>query len=139
MGARSAVTVFPQRILRASTAFSVSGSGRRRPRIEKKNHLAFIRKLPCIVCLTRRCVEAAHVRLGGPLYGKRQAGLSEKPDDQWSLPLCMKHHDEQHSMNEAAFWNALAIDPLQLALALFDATGDEERAEQIIHAHRGDR
>lgn len=42
-------------------------------------------------------------------------------------------------MNEAAFWNALAIDPLQLALALFDATGDEERAEQIIHAHRGDR
>ncbi len=48
----------------------------------------------------------------------------------------MKHHDEQHSMSEADFWMALNIDPLALSLALFNATGDEERAEQIIRAHR---
>jgi hypothetical protein len=46
------------------------------------------------------------------------------------------HHTEQHSMNEAEFWSALAMDPLQLSLSLFDSTGDEERAEQIIRSHR---
>jgi hypothetical protein len=127
---------FPQRIVPPSTAFSLGGSGRRRPRIEDRNHLAFIRSLPCVVCGTRRNVEAAHVRLGSPLYGKRQAGMAEKPSDNFSLPLCPPHHDEQHAMNEADFWSALAVDPLKLALALFDATGDSERAEAIIHSHR---
>lgn len=129
--------IFPQRILRPSTAFSVAGSRRKHPRIENKNHLSFIRKLPCVVCGTRRHVEAAHVRMGNPLYGKPPAGMAEKPDDKWAVPLCPPHHDEQHSMNEAQFWVALAVDPLQLALALFNSTGDEERAEQIVRSHRG--
>jgi hypothetical protein len=125
----------PQRITPPPTAFSIGGS-RKRPRIENRNHLAFIRKLPCVVCGTRRNIEAAHVRMGNPLYGKRPAGMAEKSSDHYVTPLCAAHHDEQHSMNEAAFWMALAIDPLCLALALFDSTGDEERAEQIIRAHR---
>jgi hypothetical protein len=126
---------FPQRILRPSTAFSTGGN-RKRPRIEEPKHLAFIRKLPCVACGTRRNIEAAHIRMGSILHGKRQAGLQEKPDDKWSWPACPRHHDEQHSMNEAAFWSALAIDPFLLALLLHDATGDEERAEGIIRAHR---
>jgi len=126
-----------QRIVRPSSAFSLGGSGRKRPRIENKNHLAFIRMLPCVCCGTRRNVEAAHVRMGDPLYGKRQSGMAEKPDDKFSVPLCAKHHTEQHSMNEADFWMALNMDPLCLSLALFDATSDEERAEQIIRSHRG--
>jgi hypothetical protein len=125
----------PQRIVPPSTAFSIGGA-RRRPRIEDRKHLDFIRGLPCVVCLTRRNIEAAHVRMGDPLYGKRQAGMAEKSDDKFSTPLCRRHHDEQHAMNEAAFWKALDIDPLKLCLALFDATGDEERAEQIIRSHR---
>lgn len=124
-----------QRIVRPLTAFSVRGS-RKRPRIENKNHLSFIRSLPCAVCGTRRNVEAAHVRMGNPLYGKPAAGMGEKPDDKFSLALCRRHHDEQHSMNEADFWMALDLDPLRLALALFDSTGDQERAEQIIRSHR---
>jgi len=128
----------PQRIVPQPTAFSAI-SIRKRPRIENRNHLAFIRKLPCVVCLTRRNVEAAHVRMGNPLYGKRQAGMGEKPNDAFTLPLCAAHHDEQHSMNEAAFWMELSIDPLQLALSLFGSSGDEESAEQIIRVHRGDR
>jgi hypothetical protein len=104
--------------------------------VKNRNHLAFIRKLPCVVCGTRRTVEAAHVRMGNPLYGKQPAGMQQKSDDRFTTPLCGRHHDEQHSMNEGDFWNALDIDPLMLALALFDATGDEERAEAIIRAHR---
>jgi hypothetical protein len=130
--------IFPQRILRPSTAFSVAGSRRKHPRVENRNHLSFIRRLPCIVCGTRVRIEAAHIRMGNPLYGKPQAGMGEKPSDQFVLPLCMRHHDEQHAMNEAQFWMALAIDPLRLALALFDSTADEERAEQIIRSHRGE-
>lgn len=37
---------------------------------------------------------------------------------------------------EIDFWSALAIDPLRLSLALFDASGDDERADQIILSHR---
>jgi hypothetical protein len=125
-----------QRIVRPETAFSLSSSRRKRPRIENKNHLAFIRSLPCVVCGTRRNVEAAHVRMGNPLYGKSQAGMQEKSDDRWTVSLCPRHHDEQHGMNEADFWMALDIDPLRLGLALFDSTGDQERAESIIRSHR---
>jgi hypothetical protein len=128
-------STFPQRITPPSTAFSIGGS-KRRPRIEDRNHLAFIRRLPCVCCGTRRNVEAAHIRMGSALYGKRPAGMGEKSSDRFTVSLCARHHDEQHSMNEAAFWSALGIDPLQLALALFDSTGDEERAEQIIKSHR---
>ncbi len=125
-----------QRIVRPDTAFSIGGRAKH-PRIENKNHLAFIRMLPCVACGIRKNVEAAHVRMGNPLYGKRPAGMAEKPDDKFCVPLCAKHHDEQHGMNEAQFWMALNIDPLALGLALFDSTGDEERAEAIIRAHRG--
>lgn len=125
----------PQRIVRSSTAFTLTSSRRRHPRVENRNHLAFIRKLPCVVCWTRRNVEAAHVKMGNPLFGKESGG-SLRPNDSFVLPLCPAHHDEQHAMNEGEFWKLLEIDPLALALALSDSTGDEERAEQIIRAHR---
>jgi hypothetical protein len=73
--------------------------------------------------------------MGNPLFGKESGG-SLRPNDTFVLPLCGTHHDEQHSMNEGEFWKLLEIDPLTLALALSDSTGDEERAEQIIRAHR---
>lgn len=128
----------PQRIVPPSSAFSLTSTRLKHPRVVNRNHVSFIHKLPCIVCGTRRNIEAAHIKLGNPLYGK-EAGGTLRPNDTFVLPLCAKHHDEQHSMNEAQFWMALAIDPLALSLALFDSTGDEERAEQIILAHRGQR
>ena len=108
---------FPQRILRPSTAFALTGTRRKHPRIRNGKHLAFIRTLPCVVCGTYRGVEAAHVKMGNPLYGKSHPGGAAKADDAFSLPLCMRHHDEQHGMSEADFWMALDIDPLALALA----------------------
>ncbi|MEN6535677.1 MAG: hypothetical protein ABFD89_18580 [Bryobacteraceae bacterium] len=128
--------MFPQRILRPRSAFSLTSSLRKHPRIPNRNHLAFIRKLPCVVCGTRRGVEAAHVKMGNPLYGKSHPGGASKSDDAFTVPLCGAHHDEQHAMSESDFWMALAIDPLALALALFHSTGDEERAEQVIRSHR---
>lgn len=132
------MTSFPQRILRASTAFSLTSTRVKHPRVTNRNHISFIKTLPCIVCLTRRNIEAAHVKMGNPLYGKSEGGTL-RPNDVFTVSLCAAHHDEQHSMNEAEFWKALDIDPLKLALALFDSTGDEERAEAIIRSHRGSR
>jgi hypothetical protein len=129
------MTAFPQRLIRPATAFSLTSTRQKHPRIINRNHVSFIHKLPCIVCGTRRNIEAAHVKMGNPLYGKSEGGTL-RPNDSFVLPLCAAHHDEQHSMNEGDFWNALDIDPLALALALFDSTGDEERAESIIRAHR---
>jgi hypothetical protein len=42
--------------------------------------------------------------------------MGEKSSDKWALPLCGKHHREQHSMNEREFWASYGIDPFALAM-----------------------
>lgn len=129
------------RIVRPDTAFAAAPSkGAKRPRRFHIDHLRFIRSLPCTVCGTHRFVEAAHVRMASALHGKRESGMSQKPDDCWSVPLCAEHHregpDAQHKIGEEAFWRRHGIDPCNLALALWCATGDDERAEAIISETR---
>ena len=106
---------------------------RKRPRVENVDHLKFIRSLPCCCCGARP-VDAAHIRMASTAYAKRDTGLGQKADDRWTLPLCSKHHDEQHSGSEAAFWAAQKIDPFSLALILWGCgdTQDEEAAEAAI-------
>jgi hypothetical protein len=67
--------------------------------------------------------------------GKRPTGLSEKPSDIWTVPLCGTCHRRQHGTSERAFWLSTAIDPHKKALALWAATGDHELGEQIVR-HR---
>ena len=129
------------RIERPATAFSAAPSkGARRPRRFHDNHLRFIRSLPCCVCGSRKFVEAAHVRMASAIHGKRETGTGQKPDDCWSAPLCAEHHrtgpEAQHALGEQEFWNRNKIDPCGLALALWCATGDEERAEAVINETR---
>jgi hypothetical protein len=47
----------------------------------------FIRSWPCLVCSTRRQVEAAHT---GP------HGIGQKASDASCIPLCREHHAEMH-------------------------------------------
>jgi hypothetical protein len=44
--------------------------------------------------------------------------MAEKPSDKWALPLCNRHHREQHSMNELEFWKSHGIDPFMLAIKM---------------------
>jgi hypothetical protein len=112
---------------------------RRRPRIEREAHLAFIRSLPCVICGSRP-VEPAHLRTASPIPGKRAGGAEEKPNDRFVTPLCRQHHDEQHGMMTGVlWWRRYRIDnPRHLALALYAAStmNDAEAAEQIILEHR---
>jgi hypothetical protein len=126
------------RIMTDPEAFTGPSSWKRkRPRVENKDHLGFVRRLPCCCCGARP-VDAAHIRMASAIHGKRETGIAQKADDRWTLPLCRKHHDQQHSGSEAAFWNAAGIDPFLLALILWGAgqTHDDEAAELAIKKAR---
>lgn len=128
------------RIAIPATAFSVERTKQRRQRVENRDHLAFIRRLPCVICGTHANIQAAHIRARSTQFRKRQAGAAEKPDDKWTVPLCAAHHlfgpDAQHDLNELVWWARQGIDPFVLALALFGCGGDTEEAEGIIEQAR---
>jgi hypothetical protein len=66
-------------------------------------------------------------------YRKFNPG-SKRPSDVYLIPLCGRHHREQHSMSEYEFWSGLGVDPIKIALKLFDCSGDAEEGERIILA-----
>lgn len=122
-------------IERPETAFSLSPRKTKRPRREDGEYLKAVRTLPCVVCL-RRPVEAAHIRTGNMLLGKRETGIAERPSDQWVLPLCPDHHRVQHSGNELDFYRKHGIDPFLTALALWGSRHDEDAMFVIIQNAR---
>ena len=65
-------------------------------------HLAFIRSLPCLVCGSRRNVEAAH------FPGAR--GMGQKRSDFETGPLCRIHHAEQHRIGWPRFVQTYDLD-----------------------------
>lgn len=121
------------RILRDATAFSNApvGKQKKRPRENDDAHLKWIRTLPCVIT-GERPVDPAHIRYADPVYGKREVGKAEKPDDRWVVPICRRKHDEQHGMNERIFWARHGLDPLRIALALHACSEDDDQASVII-------
>ncbi len=70
------------------------------PQIRCAGHLQWVRGHECSIIGQHKCtggIEAAHVRRG------TDGGMSVKPSDIWSLPLCFDGHDEQHTIGEASF------------------------------------
>ena len=116
------------------TAFA--GPKQRRPRVKNDKHLDFIRSLPCLVCGEPNKTEAAHIRMAAPSLGKRETGKSEKPNDEFTVPMCNSCHRWQHGMGEWDFWKIHCRAVIGVALALWAATGDYERGCQIIKANR---
>jgi hypothetical protein len=104
----------------------------KRPREKNNAHLEFIRSLPCVCCGDNTTTEAAHIRTGNLTYGKRPTGGAEKPSDCWTLPLCGKHHRDQHNGSESAFWESQGINPFVLAMSLYLRSGDYEMAITIL-------
>lgn len=101
-------------------------------RQHNKTHLAFIRQLPCVICGDGTTTEACHVRFAEPRAAKRPTGMGERPDDVWTVPLCGKHHRDQHQCNERSWWESYRIDPTYVALALQRVTGNVELGAQIV-------
>ena len=100
-------------------------------------HLELIRQLPCCICLSRKEVQAHHLKCGG------ERGMGLKAPDKFAVPLCaIPHHDEVErigSRNEMAwFEDKGGFDPLELANALWSAPRDATAMLKIILAqHKG--
>lgn len=98
----------------------------RDPRVKDEKYLKLVRQLPCVVCGDDTTTEAAHIRFADRTVAKRQAGMAEKSDDKYALPVCGRHHREQHMANEQEWWDEQGLDPVKTALALYVNRDDPE-------------
>src|ERR1700746_1131659 len=93
-------------------------------------HLAFVRQLPCVACGRPAPSEAAHVRTG------TDGGTGVKPGDRYAVPRCRGCHAKQHRIGELAFWSALRIDSLNVALRLWTVSADVVAGERTLFRER---
>jgi hypothetical protein len=82
-------------------------------RRRNKEHLAFIRMQPCLIC-AKQPSDPHHLSFAQP------RALGRKVSDEYTVPLCRTHHREAHrSALESAWWQARGIAPLAVAEALW--------------------
>ena len=93
-------------------------------------HVAFVRRIPCLTCGKAAPSEAAHVRTG------TDGGVGVKPGDRYAVPLCAACHAKQHRIGELTFWSALRIDPLNVALRLWTVSADLKAGERTVFRAR---
>lgn len=94
-------------------------STRRRPvaaktiRVRDKDHRRFVSLHPCLIC-GRSPADAHHLRFAQP------STLGRKVSDEFTVPVCRVHHRELHRHgDESAWWGRMNIDPLPVALRLW--------------------
>ena len=111
----------------------------RMPRVENEPHRRFVASLPCLICGARD-VQAAHIRYSDSSVGKPSTGMGQKPDDKYSVPLCVSDHADQHAYgSERYWWKEKYIDPIKVSLALFAVSGDVVQGELIVSSCREQR
>jgi hypothetical protein len=82
-------------------------------RIRSKEHLRFVARQPCVIC-GRAPSHAHHVRFA------QSKGLGLKVSDEFTVPLCAIHHQQNHTTgNERLWWQEHKIDPLAVAARLW--------------------
>src|SRR6516165_6672652 len=91
-------------------------------RLRDKDHRKFVLRQPCLVC-GRLPSDPHHLTFAQP------RALGYRVSDEFTVPVCRIHHRELHRCgDEAAWWQKLNIDPLPIALRLWQHTrlnGDE--------------
>src|SRR5215510_13352796 len=85
-------------------------------RLRDKDHRRFVLRQACLVC-GRVPSDPHHLTFTQPrAFGRRVS-------DEFIVPVCRVHHRELHrSGNEAAWWRKLNIDPIPIALRLWQQT-----------------
>jgi hypothetical protein len=85
-------------------------------RLRDKDHRSFVLRQPCLVC-GRAPSDPHHLTFTQP------RALGHRVSDEFIVPVCRIHHRELHrSGDEAAWWQKLNIDPLPVALRLWQHT-----------------
>ena len=99
-------------------------------RYRNKDHLRFVARQACLIC-GRQPSDPHHLRYAQP------RALGRKASDEFTVPLCRTHHREVHRVgNEQAWWQAVGIDPLNVAQTLWNSTRVNEGR---ISADEGER
>lgn len=97
-------------------------------------HAALIRKLPCCVCPKTPGETIHHLKA----TGLRGAGM--KSPDKFGVPMCPECHlqgvERAGSKNELAWFSKRGIEALELAAALWNATGDLPKMVRIVIEHK---
>lgn len=70
--------------------------------------------------------QAAHVRIGNG------GGISLKPSDYRTVPLCHRHHSEQHQYGERTFWQKYGYDPQRMIARYLSQYVDPRRAVDLL-------
>jgi hypothetical protein len=85
-------------------------------RLRDKDHRKFVLRQPCLVC-GRAPSDPHHLTFTQP------RALGRRVSDEFIVPVCRAHHRElHHSGDEAEWWRKLNIDPLPVALRLWQHT-----------------
>jgi hypothetical protein len=88
-------------------------------RLRDKDHRKFVLQQPCLVC-GRVPSDPHHLTFTQP------RALGRRVSDEFIVPVCRAHHRELHRFgNEPAWWAKLNIDPLPVALRLWQQTRAE--------------
>jgi hypothetical protein len=82
-------------------------------RLRDKEHRKFVARQPCLVC-GRGPSDSHHLTFTQP------RALGRRVSDEFTVPVCRIHHRELHrSGDEVAWWQKFNIDPLPVALRLW--------------------
>ena len=85
-------------------------------RLRDKDHRKFVLRQACLVC-GRVPSDPHHLTFTQP------RALGRRVSDEFIVPVCRVHHRELHrSGNEVAWWRKLNIDPIPIALRLWQQT-----------------
>lgn len=85
-------------------------------RNRSKAHLSFVRGQPCLIC-KQAPSDPHHLKFAQP------RALGRKVSDEFTVPLCRRHHQDLHRHgNEKAWWKNLQIAPLDIAKQLWEAS-----------------
>ena len=81
-----------------------------------KEHRIFLSRQGCLVCGRTPC-DAHHLAYTQP------RALGKRVSDEYAVPVCRIHHRELHlQTDEIAWWNKFQIDPVPIALRLWQRT-----------------
>src|SRR5262249_6262277 len=94
-------------------------------RMRDKGHRRFVLRQPCLVC-GRVPSDPHHLTFTQP------RALGRRVSDEFTVPVCRAHHRELHrSDDEAGWWEKLKIDPLPVALKLWQQTRSDTELAPI--------
>ena len=97
-------------------------------RLRDKEHRRFVLRQPCLVC-GRVPSDPHHLTFTQP------RALGRRVSDEFTVPVCRLHHRELHrSGDEAAWWRRLNIDPLPVALKLWQHTRSGSELAPVTQA-----